>query len=99
MAEECNVDDILCQMGVLQNLRGLQTGMGNETFLKEFPELQGMDEKLTAKIEQGTANLKESLAKCGQIASEELPEPIEAKANRNRWLEPGPKVEEVPEEE
>ncbi len=71
MSEECNVDDILCQMGVLQNLRGLQKGMGDETFLKEFPELQGMDEKLTAKIESSTLAVSEALAKCGKTAPEE----------------------------
>ncbi len=72
MSEECNVDDILCQMGVLQNLRGLQQGMGTETFLKEFPELEGMDEKLTAKIESSTLAVSEALAKCGKTVSEEI---------------------------
>ncbi|KKM20466.1 hypothetical protein LCGC14_1645180 [marine sediment metagenome] len=71
MAEECNVDDILCQMGVLQNLRGLQTGMSNEAFLKEFPELQGLDGKLTAKIEATTLAVSEAIAKCGKPAPEE----------------------------
>lgn len=79
MAEECNVDDILCQMGVLQNLRGLQQGMGNETFLKEFPELQGMDEKLTAKIESSTLAVSEALAKCGKATPGETIEEVAVK--------------------
>lgn len=73
MSEECNVDDILCQMGVLQNLKGLQKGMGNESFLNEFPELDGFAEKLTAKIEASTASVQAALAKCGQVAPEEVP--------------------------
>ena len=76
MSAECNVDDILCQMGVLQNLRGLQIGMGNETFLKEFPELQGMDEKLTAKIESSTLAVSEALAKCGKATPGETIEEV-----------------------
>ncbi len=89
MAEECNVDDILCQFGVLQNLRGLQKGMGNETFQKEFPELQGMDEKLTAKIEIGTESLKAAIAKCGRIALEEveIPEVSEQSVNLETVIE------------
>jgi len=71
MSEKCNVDDILCKMGVLQNLRGLQKGMGDETFLKEFPELEGMDEKLTAKIEARQLAVDEALSKCGEVAPEE----------------------------
>ncbi len=98
MAEECNVDDILCQFGVLQNLRGLQEGMGNETFLKEFPELQGMDEKLTAKIESGTESLKAAIAKCGQITPKEVDGPIELTVKMDTVLEPGTEVEEVSEE-
>ncbi len=86
MSEECNVDDILCQMGVLQNLRGLQTGMSNEAFLKEFPELQGLDGKLTAKIEATTLAVSEAIAKCGKPA----PEPISETEAR---------VEEAPKEE
>jgi len=70
MPEECNVDDILCQVGVLQNLRGLQKGMGNEAFLNDFPELQGLDGKLIAKIESDTESLKAAIAKCGQITPE-----------------------------
>ena len=76
MPEECNVDDILCQFGVLQNLRGLQAGMGNEAFLNEFPELQGLDSKLTAKIESGTESLKAAIAKCGRITPEEVAEEV-----------------------
>ena len=95
MSEECNVDDILCQMGVLQNLRGLQTGMGNEAFLNEFPELQGMDEKLTAKIESSTLAVSEALAKCGQAA----PVGIELDVKMDRVLEPGTEVKEVTEGE
>ena len=99
MSEECNVDDILCQVGVLQNLRGLQAGMGNEAFLNEFPELQGLDSKLTAKIESSTESLKTAVAKCGRITSEEVAGPIELNVKMDTVLEPGTKVKEVSEEE
>jgi len=59
-------------MGVLQNLRGLKSGMGDETFLKEFPELEGMDEKLTAKIEAKQLAVDEAISKCGETVTEEV---------------------------
>jgi len=73
MSEECKVEDILCQINVLQSLRGLQTALGNETFLSEFPELQGLDTKIADKIQTTTGDLKEAIARCGNIPLEEIP--------------------------
>ena len=90
MSEECNVNDILCQMSVLQNLKGLQKGIGNESFKNEFPELDGFAEKLTAKIEAGTASVQAALAKCGQVISEEVPEEVSVKVNARIESEEAP---------
>ena len=97
MSEECNVDDILCQMSVLQNLKGLQNGMGNESFKNEFPELEGFDEKLAARIETSTESIQATIAKCGHVAPEEVSEVSEESEMRvkvNAVIEPG----ELPEE-
>ena len=72
MSEECKVEDILCQINVLQSLRGLQTALGDETFLSEFPELQGLDTKLADKIQTTTGDLKEAIAKCANIPMENV---------------------------
>jgi len=73
MSEECKVDDILCQIEVLQSMRKLKVSLGNEAFLYEFPELQGLDEKLAEKIRTTTGDLKEAIARCGNIPLEEIP--------------------------
>lgn len=62
---ECNVEDIFCQMTVLSHLKGLKSVLSEEKYRQEFPELQGLDEKITAR----EASLRDTLEKCG-------PEPI-----------------------
>jgi len=72
MSEECKVEDILCQIKVLQSMRELKTAVGDETFLRDFPELQGLDTKLTEKIKTTTGDLKEAIAKCANIPIENV---------------------------
>jgi len=78
MEERCNVDDILCQIEALRSMRGLQTALGNETFASEFPELVGMDGKLSEKIASTRGDLRTALAKCGNedLTDIEIPEDL-----------------------
>lgn len=73
MVDECNVDDILCQIRVLGHLKGLQDEMGKEGFSTEFPELTGLGEHLETKIEFQRGKLRDSLVACGQVKEDELP--------------------------
>ena len=59
---ECNVDDILCQIEVLRNLRGLQAALGEKKFTDDFPELVGIDERLALKIEAKKGDIRQSLS-------------------------------------
>ena len=70
MVDECNVDDILCQIEVLRSMRALQTALGDETFTEEFPELAGLDAKLIDKINAQRGDIREALAECGNIDME-----------------------------
>lgn len=72
----CDVDDVVCQMEVLAHLVGLQKGLGAEKFREKFPELVGIEEKLTPKIKEQEAVLQQSLENCGesQPAAEESPD-------------------------
>jgi len=64
---DCNVDDILCKIEALRSMRALQAALGNETFSNEFPELEGIDEKLSRSIATSHGDLKSALAKCGNV--------------------------------
>jgi len=75
---ECDVDDILCQIEVLRRMRDLKSALGDELFIQHFPELESLEPKLVEKIQNAEGNIKEALAKCGNIDLE-VPE-LEAAA-------------------
>ena len=64
---DCNVDDILCKIEALRSMRALQAALGKESFSAEFPELEGVDEKLSRSITTSQGDLKSALAKCGNV--------------------------------
>jgi len=64
----CDVDDIICQVNALSHLKGLKTVLGNDRYRSEFPELQGLEEKIASR----EVSLKESLGRCGIKISPEL---------------------------
>jgi len=72
---ECNVEDILCQMTVLGHLKGLQSVLGEERYRADFPELQGLSEKISSR----EVSLRETLGKCVENPAEsELPVQVNA---------------------
>ena len=71
---ECNIDDLFCQMTALSHLKGLKSVLGEEKYRLEFPELQSLDEKITAR----EVSLRETLEKCKPdpiVESEIISEP------------------------
>lgn len=68
--KRCNPDDIICEMEILSNLKGLRSTLGDEGFKSRFPELEGLDQKLTARISEQDASLKEALQRCGLLTLE-----------------------------
>ncbi len=55
MVEErtpCDVDDVVCQMEVLAHLKGLQKERGQEQFLKQFPELVGVEVTIAPSVKR-----------------------------------------------
>ena len=69
---KCDIDDLLCQMGVLSHLKGMQSLLGNEKFKTSFTEFEGLDTVLTSKIQSQETTLKEALEKCGLPEVEEI---------------------------
>ena len=68
----CNVDDIVCQLGVLSHLRGMQTSLGSEDFKSKFPQFEGWEQKLVNTIQAQEAELGDALKDCGLASVEEL---------------------------
>lgn len=92
---ECNVDDILCQIEVLRSLKTLRQNMSAESFRNQFPELEGISEKLTENINASRANLQEALIKCGNM---DLDIPEEDSRTLSSYVEEA-EMEEVTEQE
>lgn len=62
---DCNVDDVLCQLEVLKGLKTIESAVGKEGFAGKFPEFDGLGEKIKESIASSQVNLREALAKCG----------------------------------
>lgn len=77
---KCDVDDIVCQLGVLSHLREMQSSLGTESFKAKFPQFDGWDQKLVDTISSQEAELGETLKGCGLASAEELTE-IRVKAH------------------
>jgi len=71
----CDVGDIICQAGILRNLKELAEGMGTEAFVQKYPELIDVPGKLTLEIQEQILVLRESLSRCGNIEEDEV-EPL-----------------------
>lgn len=56
----CDADDLLCQSAALAHLKGLRGALGGDRFKEEFPELQGIDEKIAIR----ETRLRADLAQC-----------------------------------
>lgn len=71
---ECDIDDIICNFKALTSMRELKAALGNENFVREFPELESVVPRLEEKIKSSGASLREALARCGNIdLADELP--------------------------
>ncbi len=73
---ECKVDDIICQLEMLQALKTIGRNMSKEAFLAKYPQLAGLQEQLANDIETTQRELKSSINACGNLDTSELPEGI-----------------------
>jgi hypothetical protein len=71
---DCNVEEILKELKVLDSLKQLRENMGDPDFMTKFPELSGIDPKLEAEIRTQEARLEAKMDECGHLNVDELPE-------------------------
>ena len=71
---ECNVEEILKELKVLDSLKQLRENMSDQDFMTKFPELSGIDPKLDAEIKAQEAKLEAKMDECGHLNVDELPE-------------------------
>lgn len=61
---DCNMDDVLCNLNILRDVKSLKKNIGNEDFANRFPELSDLSEKLEQEIRDTTEKLKTQLSAC-----------------------------------
>ena len=69
----CDVDDIICQLEILRDLKSLERNLSSESIL---PGWQEMAKQIPEEIRKHQGSLKEALEKCGNLSEEDVP-PIE----------------------
>lgn len=62
---KCDVDDLLCQLKVMNHLEGMQNLLGSEKFKARFPELGDLGETVAERIKEQETTIKEAFEKCG----------------------------------
>jgi len=67
MAEEkrCDIDDLMCQLQVMNLLGGMKNLLGSERFKTSYPEFEGLEETVTERLKEQETTIKEAFEKCG----------------------------------
>jgi len=70
----CNVDDLMCQIGVKAHLEGIKLLLGDEKFRTQYPEFQGLEQTVSERIKTQKTTIRETFEKCGIPVPEGLEE-------------------------
>ena len=72
--KECDVDDLMCQFGIMSHLQGMRSLLGSEKFQTRYPEFTGLEETVANRISEQEVTIKEALERCGRVLPEEVSE-------------------------
>jgi len=76
---ECDRDDVVCQIEVLNHLKALEKNLGQEAFLEKYPEALPLMERLPVEIEKQEGVAQASIDSCAsppEVAPELVEEPF-----------------------
>lgn len=68
---KCDIDDLLCQLQIINHLEGMKNLLGTESFWVKYPEFEGLEETVAERIIEQKFTLKEAFEKCGMPVPEE----------------------------
>lgn len=63
--KECDIDDLVCRIQVMNHLEMVKKLIGTEKFKSDFPELKGVETILTEHIQEKETSLREAYERCG----------------------------------
>ena len=70
--KNCDIDDMLCQLKVMNLLDGMKNLLGSEKFKTSYPEFVGLEETVAERMSQQKTTIKEAFEKCGLQVPEEM---------------------------
>ena len=73
----CDVDEILKSLKVLDSLKQLRENMGEGNFMAKWPELSGLNSRIDTEIAAQEEELQNKMSECGSINTEELAGEVE----------------------
>lgn len=72
---KCDIDDLMCQLQVMNLLGGMKNLLGDEKFKARYPEFEGLDQTVEGRIKEQKITIQEAYEKCGLSEPEETIEP------------------------
>lgn len=69
--KKCDIDDLMCQLQVMNLLGGMKNLLGTERFKTRYPEFEGLEETVSERMKEQETTIKEAFEKCGLPVPEE----------------------------
>lgn len=63
--KKCNIDDLLCQMQVLNHLEGMKNLIGTEKFQEKYPDFKELADVVRERMGEQRGTIKEIMERCG----------------------------------
>ena len=77
----CDIDDLRCQLQVMNHLEGLHNILGKEKYAALFPELQGLGPVIEERMKTQETTIREAYERCGlEAPKEEIEYHVQTKA-------------------
>ena len=68
---DCDIDDLMCQLQVMNHLEGMKNLLGSDKFKEKYPEFEGLGPTVAERIKEQETTIQEAFKKCGLGAPEE----------------------------
>lgn len=68
---KCDIDDLLCQLKVMNLLEGMKNLLGTEKFKARYPEFESLEGTVSERMREQETTIKEAFERCGIPVPEE----------------------------
>ena len=69
--KKCDIDDLMCQLQVMNYLGGMKNLLGSEKFKIRYPEFEGLEGTMIERMKEQETTIREAFERCGLPIPEE----------------------------